>query len=135
MLLPVCDNIPGNRLAYAGYIFQQGCGRRIQIHADFVDTVLHNSVQRLAKLLLVTVMLILSDPDGLRINLDQLRERILQAPCNGRRASLPDIKVREFLRRQPARGIYRRAGLIDDDILYLIIYLLKQLHNHLLRLP
>ena len=66
-------------------------------------------------------MLVLSYPDGLRIDLHQLCQRILEPPRDGRRAPLPHVELGEFFTRQLARRVDRRAGLIDDHILYLLL--------------
>ena len=61
-------------------------------------------------------MLILSDTDRLRVNLDQLRQRILQPPRDGNRTAQRNVKLRKFLPGKPARGINRSARLTDNHI-------------------
>ena len=63
-------------------------------------------------------MLVLSDADGAGIDLYQLCQRILQAPGDGCRASLPHIKLREFFCGQFAGRINAGSGLTDYHILY-----------------
>ena len=133
VLIPPRNNGAGSLFRDPRDIFQQGIGCRIQIDTDLVDAALDNALQLLAQLLLVTVMLILADSDGLRVDLDQLCQRILQAARNRSCTSLPYIKLREFLRRQFAGGIDGSACLIDNHILHLLRNLRKDLRNDLLR--
>ena len=105
IFLAKCDDILRERLADAGHVLHQRHRRRVEVHADAVHAVLHDSAQRLIEPLLVHVVLILADSDRLRIDLDQLRERVLHAPCHRRGAALLHIKVRKFLRCQLAGGV------------------------------
>ena len=77
-------------------------------------------------------MLILTDTDALRIDLHQLRQRILQTAGNRCRASLTDIKVREFLCCQLAGGINGSSCLIYDHIGNLLRDFFQKLYNNLL---
>ena len=63
------------------------CGGRIEVDADGIDTVLDDGVQRGGELLFRHVMLILADADGLRVDLHELRQRILQTARNGDRGA------------------------------------------------
>ena len=54
-------------------------------------------------------MLILADADGFRLDLDQFRQRVLQAAGNGHRAAQRHIHFGEFPRRQFRSGIDRCA--------------------------
>ena len=105
--------------------------RRIQIHTDTVHTVLNHAVERLSELLLIHIMLILTDSDRFRINLHELCQRILYPAGDRSRASLSDIKIREFLRSQFTRRINRSPRLICDHVRYLLRNFLEQLHNNL----
>ena len=78
-------------------------------------------------------MLILTNTNGLRIDLYQLCQRILYAPCNGSCASLSYIKVRELFCGQLACRIYRSTSFIGDHVLYACLRdLLQHVHDHLL---
>ena len=79
-------------------------------------------------------MLILTHTDGFRINLDKLRQRILQSSCDGSRTPLTHVKIGEFLGSQLAGRIHRGTRLIYDHILNRCIQLLNQFNDHLLRL-
>ena len=79
-------------------------------------------------------MLVLTNTDRLRCNLDKLCKRILKTSCDRSRTSLSNIKIRKFLCRQFACGIYRCTGLIGDHILYLLRNFLQKFHDNLFRL-
>ena len=123
----------------AGDIFQKGIGGCIQIDADLVDAGLDHTFQLPPEFLLITVMLILSDADRLRIDLDQLRQRILQAARDGCGTSLSHIEFGEFLRCQFACRIDGSSGFIDDHIVHLLrsgaIDFRQDLRDHLLGFP
>ena len=48
------------------------------------------------QLYLTDIMLILADADGLRLDLDEFSQRILQAPGDRDRAANRHIKIRKF---------------------------------------
>jgi hypothetical protein len=52
----------------------------VGIDSDRVDAILHHRIERARQFALAKVMLILSDADRLRIDLDQLGQRVLQPP-------------------------------------------------------
>ena len=79
-------------------------------------------------------MLVLSDADGLRIDLHELRERILQAARHTCCAPLPDVKMRELLGRKCTRAVNGRAGLVHDDVLHRAFALPDDLRDDLFRL-
>ena len=79
-------------------------------------------------------MLILAYTDGLRIDLHQLCQRVLKASGNGCGTSLSHIEVREFLCSQFAGRVHGGSGLVGDDIVHVLGYLLQHFHDHLLRL-
>ena len=60
-------------------------------------------------------MLILAHADGLRIDLHQLCQRILQAPGDGDRPPQRDVHIGKFLRRQLRCGVDRCPGFGDHD--------------------
>ncbi len=62
-------------------------------------------------------MLILADADGFRIDLHQLRQRILQATGNGDRATQRNVKTGELLRRQLRGGVDGCPCFADDHLL------------------
>ena len=80
-------------------------------------------------------MLVLSHAYGLRINLHQFCQRILETAGNGGRASLSHVELGEFLRSQLACGIYGSARFIYDNVLHLLRDLFQQFHDEHLRFP
>ena len=91
-------------------------------------------MQCLTKLLLIHVMLILSDTDGFRINLNQFCQRILQSSCNRSCTSLSHIKFRKFFCCNLAGRIYRCTSFIYNYVLHFLWNFLQKLHNNLFRL-
>ncbi len=85
-----------------------------------------------------TVVLVLPHADGLGVDLHQLRQGVLQAPCDGHGGAEVHVVLRELLRRQGAGGVDGGPGLGDDHVADVRpggVHLPDQLHGHLLRLP
>ena len=101
-------------------MLQQGYGRSIQIHAHPVYTILHHRAQHLIQALLVQIVLILADADGLRIDLHQLCQRVLEPSGNGNGAPLSHIKAGKLLCGQLTGRIYRRPCLVYDHIAHIL---------------
>ena len=116
VLLAVSGYIFGNRVGHARNTAQKRRGGGIQIHTDRVDAVLDHAVQRFGQARLRHVMLVLSHADGLWVDLDQLGERILQAPRDGHRRTERHVEIREFLRAQLGGRIHGCARLGYDHI-------------------
>jgi hypothetical protein len=57
-------------------------------------------------------VLVLPDADGLRVDLHQLGERVLQAPRDAHRAAQRHVEARELVAREVARRVDRRAALV-----------------------
>ena len=96
MLLAISDDVLCSRGVQTGHAPQQGGGGRVQIDADGVDAILHHAGERLVELLFRHVVLILTDANGLRVDLDQLGQWVLQPPRDGDRAAQVDIVLRKF---------------------------------------
>ena len=62
------------------------------------------------------IVLILAHADRLRINLDQLGERILKPPGDRDRSAQGHVEPRQFLRAKGRSGVDRSPGLRDDDL-------------------
>lgn len=87
-------------------------------------------------MLLGDVMLVLPDSDRLRIDLHQLRQRVLHAAGNGCGAALGHIQIRELLLRKLGGGIDTGSRFINDQVRQLrIADLCDDLGGELLRLP
>ena len=79
-------------------------------------------------------MLILTDTDGLGIDLHQFRQGILQSSGDGCGASLTNVKIGKLFCRQLTSGVYGSTCLVDDHILYRTIQFFQQFYNYLLGL-
>ena len=62
-----------------GNVREQRSGSRVDVYADAVDTVLDHSAERFIKPCGLHIVLILTDADRLRVDLDKLRQRVLNA--------------------------------------------------------
>ena len=81
VLLAVCDDVVGDRGGDARDVAQKARARGVHVHADSVDHVLDDVAERAGELRLVKVVLILTHAYGLGRDLDELGERVLQAPA------------------------------------------------------
>ena len=79
-------------------------------------------------------MLVLTDTDGLGIDLHQFRQGILQSSGDRCGASLTNVKIGKLFCRQLTCGVYGSTCLVDDHILYRTIQFLQQLYDYLLGL-
>ena len=59
---------------------QKRRGGGVGVDTDSIHAVLDDGIERACKFALAEVMLILPDPNRLRVNLDQLSQWILQSP-------------------------------------------------------
>ena len=96
---------------------QQRHAGGVEVDAHRIDAVLDHGVKAARELALVEVMLVLSDANGLGVDLDEFGQRVLQAPGNARSAAQADIDVGHLLRGKCAGRINRGAGLADDHLL------------------
>ena len=80
-----------------------------------VDAAFDHSFERLLKLALIDIVLVLAHADGLGIDLHQLRERVLQAAGNGDGAAHGQIEIGKLLPRNGGGGVDAGAGLADGD--------------------
>ena len=100
----------------AGDPGQQRLGGGVQVDADRVHAVLDHGVQRVRQLALGDVMLVLADADGLRVDLDQLGQGVLEPAGDGYGTAQRDVKLREFGRGVGGRRVNAGAGLRDHDL-------------------
>src|SRR5581483_9313405 len=89
---------------------------RVQVDADLVDAGLDDRLQRLLELAGADVVLVEADADVLRVDLDQLTERVLKAAADGDGAARGGVVVGELLAADGAGRIDAGAGLVDDDV-------------------
>ena len=100
----------------AGNLPQQAGRGRVQVHAHGVHAVLHHAVQRLAELLRRHVVLILPDADGLRVDLHELGQRVLQPPGDGDGAAQRHVERRELRGGQRAGAVHGGPRLAHDGV-------------------
>jgi len=79
MLVAVGDDVRGQRRAESGDARQQRRRGGVDVDTDRVHAVLDDRIERSCQPGLADIMLVLSDTDRFRIDLDQFGERILQA--------------------------------------------------------
>ncbi len=87
VVVAVAHDVLGHARRQPGHARQQRCRGGVDVHADCVHAVLHARVQRSRQAVLVDVVLVLAHADGLGLDLDQLRQRILQAPRDRHRTA------------------------------------------------
>ena len=133
VLLTIGDDILRGGLRDAGDILQKRGRCRVQVDAHRVHAVLDHPGKGFTELLLVHVVLILSDADGFRVDLHELRQRILDPAGYTGRGALSHIELREFLRRQGTGGIDRCARLIGNNVGDLVRKFLQDSRQELLR--
>ena len=116
VFIPIGNNILGNGVINARHMAQKFHRGRLKVHADRGHTVLHHTRQRPLQLRLLEIVLILADTNGLGVNLDQFRQRILHAPRNGNRSALKHRILGQFLGRVLGGRPYAGAGLVDNGV-------------------
>jgi hypothetical protein len=116
VLLAVVDDAPGRQLIETGDVPQKGSTRRIQIDAYEVDATGNDRFQCFLELLRVYVVLIESYANVLRLDLDQLGQRILEPAADRNPAAERCVAFGQLFAAHLAGGIDARAGLVDDDI-------------------
>ena len=100
----------------AGHPRQQRRGGGVGVDADRVDAILDHGVERARQFGFAEIVLILADPDRLRIDLHQFGQGILQTPRDRHRAAQGDVEFRQFLGCKGRGRIDRSAGLRDNDL-------------------
>ena len=134
VFFPVINNILGNRLGNTRNILKERCRCGIEINTYFINTVLDNTFKCLSEFLLIHIMLILTDTDRLRIDLNQFCKWILKSSCYGCRASLTNIELWKLLGCKFTCRINRGTRLIYDHILNRSIKFFYKLNDDLFRL-
>ena len=110
------DDVQGGALGNAGDVAEQRPGGGVEIDANLVDAAFNGGFERLLELTLVDIMLVLADADGLRVDLDELGERILQPARDGDGPADGEVEVGKLLPRDFAGGIDGGSGFGDHDL-------------------
>ena len=114
--VPVRHDAVGEPRADPGHPGQQRRGGGVDVDPDRVDAVLHHGVERAGQLALGNVVLVLAHADGLRVDLDQFGQGVLQAARDRDRAAQRHVHTGQFTGRVRGRRIDRRAGLGHHDL-------------------
>ena len=80
-------------------------------------------------------MLVLSNPDRLRVNLDQFRQRILEPATNGDCTPLLDMQVWELIPGFLACGVNGGPRFVDNHVVNRAVNLLERRRHELFGLP
>ncbi len=115
VLAAIRRDVLRQRLTDTGHVLQELRRRRVYIHADLVHARLDDLIELLLERWLVHVVLILTNPDRLGLDLHQLGERILEPTTNRRRTAHRGVMRRELLTTDLGSRIDRSAGLTDHD--------------------
>src|SRR6185437_11565054 len=81
------------RVGDAGNPGEERAARGVDVDADGVHGVFHDRVQGALQLGAGDVVLVLADADGLRVDLDEFGERVLQPPGDAHRAAQGHVEV------------------------------------------
>ena len=95
VLVPPGDDLARQGRPEAGDVGEERGARRVQLDADGVHAAHDGVVQGLLEFRLVDVVLVLPHADRLRVDLDQLGQRVGQPPADGNRPADGDVLVRE----------------------------------------
>src|SRR5579875_2684468 len=140
MLLAVFDNRSGDTAVNASNMSEQSSRSRIQLDARKVDAGDNHSLQHLGQGFLVNIVLIETNAQRAWIDLDQLRQRVLEATSDRNGTALRGVQRWEFLAGNLRGRIDRGSSLIDDHIAdlaaatCLFLQLAYQCRHQLLRL-
>ena len=116
VLQAVFTHSPGGKLVQAGDVSQQGRTGRVDVHAHVVDARFDHLVQRRLQVLGLDVVLVETDSNVGRVDLDQLAQRVLQPPSDRDRAPQDGVIVGEFLASHATGRVMAGAGLVDDHV-------------------
>lgn len=116
VLLAVGHDVPGHRTRYARDVSQEARARGVHVHAHAVDHVLDHVAEGAGQLRQVEIVLVPPHAYGLRRNLDQLRERVLEAPPQAHGAARGNVEVRVLLARELGGGVDRGPCLVDYGV-------------------
>jgi hypothetical protein len=115
MLVSVGDDVERGALGDASYVSQESPRRGVKVDAYAVYAALDDSFERLLKLALVDVVLILTDPNGFGIDLDELGEGVLETAGDGDGSPDGKVEVRKLLAGDIGCGVDAGSGLGDRN--------------------
>ena len=126
MLGAVGDDAFGGRGAHARHVREQLHGGAVEVHAHGVHAVFDGVVEGAAQGGRRHVVLVLAHADGLRVDFDELGERVLQAARNGDGAAYGHVVVGQLGGGQGRGGVDGGARLGDGHLLGRLYTLLAQ---------
>ncbi|SHU20072.1 Uncharacterised protein [Mycobacteroides abscessus subsp. abscessus] len=106
----------GERFGHAGDLGQQRHRGRVEVDADGVHGVLDHRVEAAGQGSGRHVVLVLADTDGLRLDLDEFGERVLQATGDRDRAAQRDVQLGQLVSGIGRRRVHRGARLTDHGL-------------------
>ena len=109
------DNVRREQIADSGDAREQRRGRCIHIDSDGVDAIFHNGVESARQFQFRNIMLILTNPDRLWIDLDEFRRGVLQSARDRHGAAQRHVEIGQFARCIFGSGINRGARFRHDD--------------------
>ena len=110
------DDILRDRLRDARDVREKSRRSRVEVHADMVDGGFHDGVECGGKLLLIHIVLVLADADGLRVDLHEFGEGILHAPRDGDGAANRHVVFGKFLFRELRGRVDGCARFVRDQV-------------------
>jgi hypothetical protein len=115
VLVSVGDDVNRDAFGDASDVAEKSPGGGVEVNTDAVDAAFDGVLERLLKLTLVDVVLILTDADGFGINLDELGKRVLKTAGNRDGSPNGEVKVRKLLASDIGCGVDAGSGLGDGD--------------------
>ena len=95
MRISILHDVLRQHSIQSGHSCQERRRRGVHIHPDRIHAIFDCCIERSRQRPLVHVMLILSYPDGFRVDFDQLGQRILQSARNRHSTAQTDIQGRK----------------------------------------
>ena len=108
LLVAVGDDASASDGPRPGDMREQRRRGGVEIDADRVHRILDHRLERAPEAVLVDVVLVLADADRLRLDLDELGQRVLQPPGDRDRAAQRDVEVGNSFAPAPRRNRPRR---------------------------
>src|SRR5438034_10407136 len=88
-------DVPGHRRGESRHVAEQLFRGRVHVDADVIHATLYRLLQLPLQQPLIDVVLVLAHADRLRIDLHELRERILKPASDAHRSADGDVEVRD----------------------------------------
>ncbi len=116
VLRPPLMETAGGGLVETRHVAQQGRACSIDVDPDVIHAALHHGVERGVQMAGLHVVLVETHADVRRLDLHQLRQRILKPPTDRDRTPHGGFVGGQFFAGVGARRIDARSGLVDDHV-------------------